>query len=38
MNLKNLKDWRDLVDLIPENFKEDSQKKELVYQEYLLQA
>ena len=25
--LENLKDWRDLVDLIPENYNEDSQKK-----------
>ena len=25
--LENLKDWRDLVDLIPENYREDSQKK-----------
>ena len=25
--LENLKDWRDIVDLIPENYREDSQKK-----------
>ena len=33
--LDNLNDWKNIVELIPENYKQDIQKKGQVYQVYL---
>ena len=33
--LNNLNEWKNIVDFIPENYKQNSQKKRLGYQEFL---
>ena len=36
--IKKIQDWKNIVELIPKNFRESVQKKEPGYREYLLQA
>ena len=36
--IKKIQDWKNIVELIPKNFKDSVQKKEPGYREYLLQA